>query len=145
MKRQGRRQLETIKGIDEYYYGPDQKLLGLQKRVINETIDNTTNEDKILSVKINKEPFKIDKYTNLAYLGNLLFKGVAPLKKEKEQPEKMSGIINKLEKKICSNRPGCPLSKDNKDDAEDLIKNGKEILKARGKIIKAYKKSRKPL
>ena len=40
MKRQGRRQLETIKGIDEYYYGPDQKLLGLQKRVINETIDN---------------------------------------------------------------------------------------------------------
>ena len=50
-----------------------------------------------------------------------------------------------MEKKICSNRPGCPLSKDNKDDAEDLIKNGKKILKARGDIIKAYKKSRKPL
>ena len=97
IKSQGSRQLETIKGVDDLYYGPDQKVLELQKRAINESIDNITNEDKVFSVKINKDSFKIDKHTNLAYFGNLLFKGVISLEKAEEQQEKISGIIKELE------------------------------------------------
>ena len=40
---------------------------------INKSIENITDEDKVFSVKINNKIFKIDKYTNLAYFGNLLF------------------------------------------------------------------------
>ena len=74
-----------------------------------------------------------------------MFKSVISLKKVEEQQEKILGIIKELEKKIGPNRPGRPLSKENKDDAEDLSKNGKEILKTRDDIINAYEKSRKPL
>ena len=145
IKSQGIRQQETVKGVDDFYYGPDQKILELQKRAISASIDNITNGGKVFSVKINKESFQIEKYTNLAYFGNLLFKSVISLKKVEEQQEKILGIIKELEKKIGPNRPGRPLSKENKDDAEDLSKNGKEILKTRDDIINAYEKSRKPL
>ena len=46
-------------------------------------IDNIISEDKVFSVKINKQTFKIDKYTNLAYSENLLFKGMISLEKGK--------------------------------------------------------------
>ena len=42
-----------------------------------------TDEDKVFSVRINNEPSKIDKYANLAYFENLLFKGIIPLEKAK--------------------------------------------------------------
>ena len=77
--------MQTIKGIDDFYDGPDQELLELQKRAIKESIDNITNEDKVFSVKINKEKFKIDKYTNLAYFGNLLFQNIISIEKAKEE------------------------------------------------------------
>ena len=93
IKSQGSRLLQTINGVDDFYYGQDGEILELQKRAINESTDNITNEDKVFSVKINKEPSKIDKYTNLAYFGNLLFKGIIPLKEAQEQQENISDII----------------------------------------------------
>ena len=137
MKSQGTRQ----QAIETFYSGADQKILELQSRAKRESIENMTDSDKVFRVKINKEPFKIDKYTNLACFGNFLFKGLIPLKKAKEQQEKISGIINEL-KRIHINKPGRPLSKDNKDEIENLVKNAKDILKTRRDIIKAYKKSR---
>ena len=109
----------------------------MQDRATNETIQNITDEDKI-----GKQKFKIDNYTNLAYFGNLLFKGIISLEKAKEQEEQISSIIKELEKKTDPNKPGCPLGKENIDDINDLIKNAKGIIKTRGDIIKAYKKSR---
>ena len=47
--------------------------------------ENMTDEDKVFSVKINKESFQIDRYTRLACFGNLLFKGIIPLEKAEEQ------------------------------------------------------------
>ena len=71
----------TQKTINKFYDGVDREILELQKRAINQSIGNITNEDKSFSVKINNKPFQIDRYTNLAYFGNLLFKGVIYLKK----------------------------------------------------------------
>ena len=51
IKNQGSRQLQTIKGVDDFYYGQDLEILELQKRAINESIDNITNEDKVLVLK----------------------------------------------------------------------------------------------
>ena len=85
IKSQGSRQLGAIMGVEEFYYGQNREILELQKRAINESIDNITNEDKVFSVVTNKEPFKIDKYTNLAYFGNLLFNGVISLETAREQ------------------------------------------------------------
>ena len=47
-----------------------------------------TDEEKVFSVKINNEWFRIDKYTNLTYFGNLLFKDIISLEKVIEQQEK---------------------------------------------------------
>ena len=80
-------QLDLIKSqrsrqesIDKFYNGFDREILELQKRTINESIDNITNEDKVFSFKINNRNLKIDRYINLAYFGNLLFKGTIDLK-----------------------------------------------------------------
>ena len=116
-----------------------EKKLELQKRAINESIDNITNEEKVFSVKINNKTFKIDRYTNLVYFGNLLFKGTINLKSIGDQ-RKLSEIVNELKKKINTRR-GRPLSEENKDDIKNLIKNGREILTIRADIIKAYRKS----
>ena len=51
IENQGSRQLQTIKGVDDFYYGQDLEILELQKRAINESIDNVTNEDKVLVLK----------------------------------------------------------------------------------------------
>ena len=91
----------------------------MQQRAISESIDNITNEDKVFNVKINKELFKIDKYTNLAYFGILLLKGVIPLIKAKEQQEQITNIIKKLKKKIDRNKQGHPLGDDNKNDVKN--------------------------
>ena len=117
IRSQGSKQMQTIK----------------IRRAINKSIENITDKDKVFSVKINN---KIDKYTNLAYFGNLLFKDIISLEKAKEQQKNISDIIKELEKKID------PRSKDNNNDAENLIKSAKDILKTRSDIIKAYKKSR---
>ena len=61
-----RNQGSNRKTIDKFYNGADREILEL-KMAINESIDNITNEDKFFSVKINNNPFKIDRYTNLAY------------------------------------------------------------------------------
>ena len=63
-------------------------------------IANIIDEGKVFGVKINNKPFKIDRYTNLAYFGNVSFKELINLKKAKEQQENISNIINELEKKI---------------------------------------------
>ena len=116
------------KTVDTFYDGQDRETLELQKRAINQSIENITDEDKVFSFKINNNPYKIDRYTNLAYFGNMLFKGTIDLKRAIEDQREISKTINELEKKINS-RKGCPLIKENKDDFENLIKNGKEILK----------------
>ena len=132
IKSQRSRQLQTIKGINDFYYELDQEILKLQRRPINESIDNIVNDDKVFSVKISK-------YTNLAYFGNLLFKNVISLQKTKEQQGNILNTINELEKKVNEKRPGCPLGKENKDNIENLIKIAKDILKIRKDIIRAYK------
>ena len=116
--------------IDKFYNGPDREILGLQNRAINESTVNITNEDKVFSVKINNKPFKIDRYTNLAYFGNLLFNGTIDLKKSSGRSKKISETIDQLENKINS-RKGRPLNEKNKGDIENLIKNGKEIQQER--------------
>ena len=68
-----------------------------------------------------------------------MFKGIIDLKKAMEDQRKLSETINELEKKINIRR-GRPLSNENKDDIENLIKNGREILTTRKDIIKAYSK-----
>ena len=98
-----------------------------------------TDENKVFSVKINNKTFKIDRYTNLAYFGNLLFKGIIDLKKAREDQRKLSETVVELEKSINIRR-GRPLTNENKDDTENVIKNGREILKTRKDIIKVYKK-----
>ena len=145
IKNQGSRQLQTIKSVNDFYYGLDREMLELQERAIRESIENITDEDKIFSIKINEKPFKIDKYTNLAYFGKLLFKGIIPLERVKEQQKNILNIINEFKKSVNQKIPGRPLSKENKDDAENLIKNGEEIFNTRRDIIKAYKQSRRPL
>ena len=40
-------------------------------------------------------------------------------------------------KKIDPKKRGCPLGNNNKEDAENLINNGKEIFKIRNDIINA--------
>ena len=93
-----------------------EKKLELQKRAINESIDNITNEDKVFSVKINNKTFKIDRYTNLAYFGNLLFKGTINLKSIGDQ-RKLSEIVNELKKKLIL------------EEVVHLVKKIKMILK----------------
>ena len=115
---QGNRELERIEGINDFYYGKDKKIIDIQNKAIYESIQNMINKDNVFSVKINKEPFRIDKYTNLAYFGNLLLKNIIPLEKAEEQQKKILIIINDLENKIAINKKGRPLSKENKDDAE---------------------------
>ena len=92
--------------IEKIYSGADQKLqiyiLELQNRAIRESTENMTDEEKVFSVKINNECFRTDKHTNLTYFGNLLFKGIISLERVIEQQEKISGIINKQEKKDLS-------------------------------------------
>ena len=129
-------QLDLIKSqrsrqesIDKFYNGFDREILELQKRAINESIDNITNEDKVFSFKINNRNLKIDRYINLAYFGNLLFKGTIDLKKAIGDQRKLSEIVNELEKK--NTRRGHPLSEENKDDIKHLIKNGREIQQER--------------
>ena len=68
-----------------------------------------------------------------------MFKGVISLEKAEEKHEKISGIIKELEKKIDLNRAGRLLSKENKDDVKDLIKNRKEIPKTRRDILMLMK------
>ena len=53
-------------------------------------------------VLINSKPFKIDRYTNLACFGNLLFKGIIDLKKAIGDQRKISEIVNELEKNFIS-------------------------------------------
>ena len=149
IRSQGSKQIQTIEGVNDFYYRQDQEILELQKMAINKSIENITDEDKVFSVKINNKIFKIDKYTNLAYFGNLLFQDLISEKqksnkkiKAEEQQKNISDIINEVEKKIDPNKHGLPRSKDNKDDAENLIKSAKDILKTRSDIIKAYKNSR---
>ena len=62
-------QLDLIKSqrsrqesIGKFYNGFDREILELQKRAINESIDNITNEDKVFSFKINNRNLKIDRY-----------------------------------------------------------------------------------
>ena len=68
----------------------------------------------------------------------MLFKGIIDLRKAIEDQRKISEIINELKK--INSRKGCPLK--NKEDIENLIKNGREILETGKDIIKAYRKSR---
>ena len=86
----------------------------MKDRAVNESIDNITNDDEVFSIEINKKPFKIDKYTNLAYFGNLLFKNIITLKKAKEQQNNILNIINELEKKTDGKKRGHPFGDDNK-------------------------------
>ena len=134
IKSQGDRKLERLKGVDRFYDGTNREIIKLEDRAIKETIDNMINTDKVFDVKISGKPFNIHKYSNLAYFGNLLFNGTMSLKEAKEQQEKISGIINELEKKIDPNKSARPLGKDNTDNLKDLIKNGNGILKTRADI-----------
>ena len=72
----------------------------MQNRAIRESIKNMIGENKIFSVKINKEWFKIEMHSNLAYFRNLLFKDIISFKKAEEQQEKISSIIKELKKRL---------------------------------------------
>ena len=93
-------QISNQQSIDNFYYGADREILELQKRAINESIENITDGNQVFSVEINKKTFKIDRYTNLAYFGNILFKGIIDLKKAIEDQRKLSETDNELEKKL---------------------------------------------
>ena len=71
-----------------------------------------------------------------------MFKGVPSLEKSKEQQKDILKIVEELKKKIDTNRHSCPISKENKDDAENLIESAEEIFRTRRDIINVYKKSR---
>ena len=98
IKSQEDRKLERLKGVDRFYDGTNRDIIKLESRAIKEAIDNMINTDKVFDVKISGKPFNINKNSNLAYLGNSLFNGTISLKEAKEQQEKISCIINELEK-----------------------------------------------
>ena len=87
------------KEIDKFYDGADTEILELEKRAINESIENINDENKVFSVKINNKSYKIDRYTNLAYFEKLLFEGIIDLKKAIGDQRKLSKTVNELEKK----------------------------------------------
>ena len=87
------------KEIDKFYDGADTEILELEKRAINESIENINDENKVFSVKINNKSYKIDRYTSLAYFEKLLFEGIIDLKKAIGDQRKLSKTVNELEKK----------------------------------------------
>ena len=64
-------QLDLIKSqgnkqaIEKFYSGEDKKNTRIEKQSHKRNMsENMTDEDKVFSVKINKESFKIDRYTS---------------------------------------------------------------------------------
>ena len=55
MKSQESRQLQAIKGISEFYNGPEREILELQERAKDESIENMVDDKKVFSVKIGKK------------------------------------------------------------------------------------------
>ena len=55
MKSQESRQLQAIKGISEFYNGPEREILELQERAKDESIENMVDDKNVFSVKIGKK------------------------------------------------------------------------------------------
>ena len=111
IRNQGDKQLEINKGVGGFYDGKNKETIELENRAIKETIGNMIDAEKVFYVKISGKPFNINKFTNLAYFGNLLFKDIISLEKAEEEQNKISGMIDELEKKTDINKHGRPLSK----------------------------------
>ena len=87
---QGDKQLERIKGVNGFYSGSDKEIKELENRTVKEIFKNITDEEKVFNVKISDKPFNINKYTNLAYFGNLSFNGTTSIEKAEEQQKNIN-------------------------------------------------------
>ena len=88
IRKEGDIQLETSKGVKNFYDGTNKETIQLENMSIKETIENIADLEKVFDVKIFGEPFVITKYSSLAYFENLLFNKTISLEEAKDQQQK---------------------------------------------------------